>query len=180
MAKQVKDVYAGALFDVAQEDDRIDDFWEEAQALLGVLGENPELSEMMTHPRIGEEQKASILEAVLKDRVSNEMFALCDTLREKGHFPELPSVLYVFMDKVKEYKRIGVVYVKTPMELSSSQKKAVEDRILSTTDFVSLEMHYSIDASLIGGMVIRIGDRVVDSSVRSKLDSLTHALSAGR
>ena len=103
-----------------------------------------------------------------------------DMLREKGHFADLKDVLVQFTDRVKEYRHIGVVYVSTPMELPVSQKQAVEKKILDTTDFVSLEMHFRIEPELIGGMVIRIGDRVVDSSVRSRLDSLVHTLSAGR
>ena len=73
-----------------------------------------------------------------------------------------------------------MVYVSTPMELPAKQKKEVEERLLSTTDFVSLEMHFGIEPGLIGGMVIRIGDRVVDSSVRTKLEKLSHELSSGR
>ena len=51
------------------------------------------------------------------------------------------------------------------MELSDAQKAAVEKRLLETTKYVKFEMHYDVDSELIGGMVIRIGDRVVDSSV---------------
>ena len=52
----------------------------------------------------------------------------------------------------------------------------VEKRILDTTSFKKLEMNYSIDKSLIGGMVIRIGDRVVDTSIKTKLAELTKEL----
>ena len=62
------------------------------------------------------------------------------------------------------------------MELSDKQKADVEKRILDTTGFKKLEMNYSIDKSLIGGMVIRIGDRVVDTSIKTKLAELTKEL----
>lgn len=64
----------------------------------------------------------------------------------------------------------------TPMELSDRQKAEVEKRILDTTAFKKLEMNYSVDKSLIGGMVIRIGDRVVDTSIKTKLAELTKEL----
>lgn len=63
------------------------------------------------------------------------------------------------------------------MELSEAQKEAVEKRLLETTKYVKFEMHYAVDSALIGGMVIRIGDRVVDSSVRTKLNDLARELS---
>ena len=62
------------------------------------------------------------------------------------------------------------------MELSKNQKKEVENRLLETTSYVQMEMEYSVDKSLIGGMVIRIGDRVVDTSIKNKLNELSKEL----
>ena len=62
------------------------------------------------------------------------------------------------------------------MELSAQQKADVEKKLSDTTGFTTLEMNYSIDKSLIGGMVIRIGDRVVDTSIKTKLAELTKNL----
>ena len=62
------------------------------------------------------------------------------------------------------------------MELKKIQKTAIEKKILATTEYESLEMNYQLDPSLIGGMVIRIGDRVVDGSIKTKLDKLSREL----
>ena len=66
---------------------------------------------------------------------------------------------------------------KTAVELTEAQKKAIENKLLATTKYVEFEMHFDIDATLIGGMKIRIGDRVVDSSIKNKLNDLTRELS---
>ena len=52
----------------------------------------------------------------------------------------------------------------------------MKERLLETSGYKVMEMHYRVDASLIAGMKIRIGDRVVDSSIRTKLDGLTKQL----
>jgi len=52
----------------------------------------------------------------------------------------------------------------------------VEKRLLETTKYVKFEMHYDVDSELIGGMVIRVGDRVVDSSIRTKLEDMKKQL----
>ena len=96
---------------------------------------------------------------------------------EKGRFEEVGEILDYFIGEVKEYKNIGTAYVTSALELSGEQKAAVEKRLLETTKYVEFEMHYAVDSALIGGMVIRIGDRVVDSSVRTKLYDLTRELS---
>ncbi len=98
-------------------------------------------------------------------------------LVSKGHYGEMESVFTYFIDQVKEYKNIGTAYVTAPMPLTDSQKGQVREKLLESTKYVEFEMHYRVDESLIGGMVIRIGDRVVDSSVKSRLQSLTRELS---
>ena len=97
-------------------------------------------------------------------------------LVEKGHYHEIDEVLVYFQDRVKEHKNIGTAYVTSAVELSEVQKAAVVKRLLETTKYVEFEMHYQVDAALIGGMVIRIGDRVVDSSIQTKLHDLTREL----
>ena len=77
-----------------------------------------------------------------------------------------------FLTEVKKHKGIGVATVTTAVPLRSEQCKKVEQRLLDTTDYKSMEIHYEQDAALIGGMVIRIGDRVVDSSISTKLNEL--------
>lgn len=61
-------------------------------------------------------------------------------------------------------------------ELEFEQKKAIEEKLLATTDYTSFEMHYSIDESLMGGMVIRINDRIVDSSIKTRLNDIKRKL----
>ena len=81
-----------------------------------------------------------------------------------------------FLDQVKELKGIGVAYVTTPEALKKEQRQQIAEKLLKTTKYRRMEMHYSRDKSLIGGMVIRIGDRVVDSSIKTKLDVLQKQL----
>ena len=81
-----------------------------------------------------------------------------------------------FTDRVKAYKKIGVVNVTSALPLSEDQKKRVEERLLETTGFVSLEMEYAVDESLLGGLVIRIGDRVVDGSIKTRLEEIRRDL----
>ena len=86
------------------------------------------------------------------------------------------SVFEYFIGLVKEEKKIGIAYIATAVELSEAQKEAVMQRLLQTTKYESFEMNYQVDASLIGGMVIRVGDRVVDSSIRTKLEDMKKQL----
>uniref|UniRef100_UPI0040571280 ATP synthase F1 subunit delta n=1 Tax=Agathobacter sp. TaxID=2021311 RepID=UPI0040571280 len=176
MAKLVSKTYGDALFDLALENDTIDSLLEEVKAVLTVLAGNEDLSKLMNHPKIAKEEKVTIIENIFKNRVSMELTGLMRMIVDKGHYTEMENVLVYFADRVKEHKNIGTAYVTSAVELTKAQKKAVEKRLLETTKYVKFEMNFETDAALIGGMVIRIGDRVVDSSIKTKLYDLTREL----
>ena len=177
MAKLVSKTYGDALFELAVESGQMDEMLEEARLISQILHEDNELSKLMNHPKIVKEEKIGILEHIFKGRVQDEVTGLMRMLVSKGHYGEMESVFAYFIDQVKEHKNIGTAYVTAPMPLSDSQKEQVKKRLLETTKYVEFEMHYDVDESLIGGLVIRIGDRVLDSSVKSRLMTLTRELS---
>lgn len=177
MAKLAGKRYADALFEIAEEEQCMDVFLKEAEEVLQVLRENDGLSRLMIHSNIRKEEKLEIMENIFKGRVSDEIFALLCILTEKGGFRELESVFEYFIAAVKEAKRIGRAYVTSAAELSDEQKKKLVEKLIQTTKYVEFEMHYDVDTALIGGMVIRIGDRVIDSSIRTKLCELSKELS---
>ncbi len=172
MAKLASKTYGDALFELAVESGDLDSFLEEAQAVLSILNENDGLNRLMNHPKIVKEEKISALEAIFKGRIRNELTGLLRMLVEKDRYGEACAVLEYFIAQAKEYKHIGTVYVTTVTKLGEIQKANLLEKLLATTDYVELEMHYEIDPGLIGGMVIRIKDRVVDSSIRTKLATL--------
>ena len=177
MAKLVSKTYGDALFEVAEEGAGLDAYLEEVKAVQAALNENPEIFKLMNHPKIVKEDKIKVIEDIFTGKVSKELVGLLRMLVDKEHFEETGAVLDYFIGRVKDSKNIGTAYVTTAMELSNAQKEAVLKRLLETTKYVEFEMHYAVDSALIGGMVIRIGDHVVDGSVRTKLYGLTRELS---
>ena len=176
MAKLVSNTYGDALFELALENNQLDSMLDEVKAVSAAIAENEDLTKLMNHPKIVKEEKIKVIEDIFTGQVSRELVGLMRMVVEKDHYDELDSVLVYFIDKVKEYKNIGTAYVTSAAALSNSQKAAVEKKLLETTKYVEFEMHFDVDATLIGGMKIRIGDRVVDSSVKNKLNDLTREL----
>lgn len=179
MAKLVSKTYGEALFQAACEGGgsaQCAELLEEIQVLRGILSENPEFDGLMKHPGITKQEKLQVMETVFRGRISEELVNFLDIIVSKERFGELDEIFEYFSDRVKEKQRIGVVYITSATALTQKQMAAVEQKILETTSFVKLETHYSVDQELIGGLVIRIGDRVVDSSIRTKLDHMTKQL----
>ena len=176
MAKLVSKVYGDALFEAAREAGRMDDMYEEVLELQKLLQANEELQKMMENPKVIREDKENVIETVFRGRISDEIVELMKLMIAKGRYTNIESVFDYFIGLVKEEKKIGIAYVTTAVELTDGQKDEIVRRLLETTRYESFEMNYAVDASLIGGMVIRIGDRVVDSSIKTKLYELSKSL----
>ena len=176
MAKLGSKSYGDALFEVAVEENKVDTLFEEAYAVREILAVSKELNQLMDQPKITKEDKIKIMEETFGERVSGEITGLIKLLITKGHYQDTVDVLDYFIGLVKEEKKIGIAYVSSAIALSGARKKEIEKKLLDTTSYESFEVHYEVDESLIGGMVIRIGDRVVDSSIKSKLYELTKEL----
>ena len=86
-------------------------------------------------------------------------------------------LLEYFVDKAKEYKGIGKVKVVSATELSARQKEKLTKRLLETTKYTSFEVDYQVDPSVLGGLIIRIEDRVLDSSLKTQIEKLSKGLS---
>lgn len=177
MAKLIAKTYGDALFELACEEKKLDAIAEDVAALAVVFEENKELSELMNHPQIEKKEKCQIMENILKDNVDEHVMGFIDIIIKKDRYKEIQEIIAYFLEKFKEYKNIGTAYVTTACKLSDEQKSRIEARLLETTGYDKVEITYDEDASLIGGMVIRIKDRVVDSSIKTKLYELTKDLS---
>ncbi len=176
MAKLVTKTYADALFRLAVEEGRVDELYSEVSGLVDILNTNPDLAKVMTHPSIDKNEKIDAIKNIFTGRVSAELCGLLNQIVVNNRYEETRGILACFIDMVKEYKKIGIAHVETPTELTDAQKKSIEQKLLDTTDYVQMEMDYTVDEKLIGGMKIRIGDRVVDSSISTKLDELAKSL----
>lgn len=176
MAKLVSKTYGEALFELAVEEEKVDVFMEEITEIRKVLAQNTDFAKFMNHPKILKEEKLEVLENVFKGRIADELTGFLTLIVTKDRYHEIDAVLDYFLTEIKSYKGIGIAYVTTASALSGPQQKEVEQKLLETTSYQRMEMHYAVDESLIGGMIIRIGDRVVDSSIKTKLNELTKQL----
>src|SRR5574344_778975 len=162
MAKLVSKTYGDALFELALEKNKLDLLYDESKVIRQVFLENNELIKLLNHPKIDKEDKISVLENIFKQRVSDDFVGFLILVIKKERQNNVVEILDYFISCVKEYKNIGIAYVTTAKETTAEQQKAIEDKLLNTTKYEQFEMNYNIDEEIIGGMIIRIGDRVVD------------------
>ena len=176
MAKLISKTYGDALFEIAVEENKTDLFLEEVSALLQIIKENDEFQKFMDSPKIPKEEKLEMVQTIFKDRLDQDLLGFMITVIEKDRYTEIQDILQYVIDEIKEYCSIGTAYITTAAPLTNEEVKDVEKRLLETTKYKTVECVYQVDSSLNGGMVIRMKDRVVDSSIKTKLEKLEREL----
>lgn len=170
MAKLVSKVYSDALFEAAK--DNLDVVYSEICLLQDIFSTNPNIKDILTAPKVNKREKWEMIQNIFASKISDITMGFLNVVMEKNRQAQLEEIFVAFIARVKEHKKIGIAYVKSAIVLNDIWKKAIEEKLLQTTAYTSFEIHYEVDESLIGGLQIRIGDRIVDSSIRHHLYEL--------
>ena len=136
MAKLVSKTYGDALFELALQNNNLDELFEESKVMREVFLENNELTKLLNHPKVDKDEKIAVIENIFKERASKEMVGFLVLLVRKERQNCVIEILDYFISRIKEYKKIGVAYVTTAVELSNTQKEEIKDRLLKTTKYV--------------------------------------------
>lgn len=176
MAKLVSKTYGEALFDLGIEEQSLDVLAQEASAVIEAMSENPELLKLLNHPKIVKEEKVAVVEKIFKGQVSDTMVGFLVLVVEKDRHNDIQGILTYFLERVRENKKMGVAEVTSAVPLSEEQKNQIKTKLLETTDYVNYEMRFCVDEAIIGGLIIRVGDRVVDSSIRTRINLMAKEL----
>lgn len=176
MAKQVSKTYGSALFEVAKENNSLDATFEEVLFVKQTFLENEDLQKLLLHPNIEKQEKIKVIETIYKDKIEDEIIGLMKMMITKDHQKDFLKVFDYVISAIKEEKGIGVARISSAVELSEQQKEKIEQKLLDTTKYQKIEGIYQVDESLIGGLVIRIQDTVVDSSLKTQIANLSKSL----
>lgn len=172
-------VYAQSLLELARESGQVEAVGEEVAGLLPMLEPGGDLDQLMTNPAIGAEERSQIVKRVFAGRVSDLLYRFLQVVGGKGRLDHLGQIASGYLLAVAEDRGEVEVdaFVATAMDDATAGK--VADQIgTSLGKKVSLRQH--VDESLIGGLKIRIGDRLIDASVANQLRNMKNKMIAAR
>lgn len=167
--------YAQALFQIAKEQKLIDQMENELRVIKGVFENNQELSAVLKSPKLSKEKKKEILTkafGAVNVYVLNTLMLLSDRHREDY----IPDVAQQFLYLVDEEKGIAEADVYTVRPLTESESAALSSSYSAKVGKKSLRINNIVDSNLLGGIKIRIGNRILDGSLRGKLARLEREL----
>ena len=178
MASSAATRYAQALFSLGKERGTLD-VWQSDLTDLATLTGDTRISSYLSNPSITADTKLATLEASLPSTVQPELRNLAKLLVVRGRTDLIPQIREIFEDQVRTERGITVAQVTTAEPLTADEEALVREKLTAMTGN-TIEITSTIDPDLIGGIVVRIGDQVIDGSVRNKLERMRTRLVAGR
>jgi ATP synthase F1 delta subunit len=167
-------MYARSLFQAARDQGRLEAVHAELADFAAAIGEVPELRRLLENPELDPQQKAGVLGEVLGD--ADELvrnFVLLTA--EKGRAGEIEEIYRELDALVAAEQRRLTVELTTAYELSEDEAAAIVQKIERSSGR-SVEATRRVDPGLLGGIVLQIGSRRLDASVKGRLDRLRHEL----
>lgn len=169
--------YAEAAFQVAMRDDTLEAWRAELDVASSIAGDERALR-VLANPAIPAERRAAALTELLGSRVSQPVLNLVALLLRRGRIEELPQVAAQFRRLDDERQGITHATATSAAELTPDEVRALTERLeASTGGRIALDVE--VDPSLLGGLVVRVGDRLIDGSVRGRLERLRNQLISG-
>lgn len=175
MAELVAITYGKALFEVAEELNKVDIILEEIDFIKEVFQREPDFYELYKSPQINRGEKKNILRTIFGDNISAELQNFMFVLIDKTRTSAFIEIAKEYIRLANEYKNIREGTIYTAAMLKDSQKQAIEARLSAITG-KSIKLNVVVDSSLIGGLKVKIGDKVVDASVQNKLKNLKETI----
>lgn len=163
--------YAKSLLDLSLEKNTLDKTFEDMQTVLRAIGESRDLERMLLSPVLQPSQKVKALEAIFTDHVDELSMNFIRLICRQGREMMTREIVEKFIAMVKEHKNIIEAYVTTAIPLDDSSREKLRS-IVTESHKGTVELHEKVDASLVGGFILKVGDQRIDASVASKLRKL--------
>lgn len=175
MVELVAKRYGTAIYQLAVEKNQIDTVAHELAVIKNVLETEDAFVQILSHPKIVVEEKIALVESIFKSKVSDDVMGLIVLTIVKGRQSQLIDIADYCEQLIDEYNNIVTAYVTTTENLSEPHKVRLKERLEALTK-KTVNTNYDTDESLIAGMVIRIGDRILDNSIKGQLASINKTL----
>ena len=175
MDARVSKRYAKALFQAASKGNVIDSVETDMNAIANLLETHSEFRGFLRNPRISRDDKTAIAEKLFSDRITSLTMSLLRVLLAKRRENEFEGIREEYVQMRRAQGAVVYVLVTSATELEAAQKDAILAKIASQSG-KRVEADFKIDASLIGGVKVAVGDYVLDGSVRGSLNRLRDKL----
>lgn len=175
MAKLIANRYASSLFEAGLELDKIEDFYGELESIGEVFYKEESLFQILTHPRISKGEKKSLIKDIFEKNVSKEIINFLFTIVDKRREVYLFEIIEEYKSIFNEYREIADVVAITAVPMEEDAKEKLSKALKSKLN-KEVKLSNEVDKSIIGGVLLKIDEKIIDSTLKSQLKSMETVL----
>ncbi len=165
--------YASALFDLAKDERKLEAVEADMTSLSNMLAQNAELTRMVRSPVISADDQAKAIAAIAAAAGFSDLSTnFVKLLARSRRLFALADIVKLFRQLAARHRGEITADVVSAHPLNETQRAALEDALKGTAGGRNIRMNTRVDPALLGGLVVTMGSRMIDSSLRTKLDSL--------
>ena len=169
--------YARALFELALDAKSVDAVKSDIEKFAAMIAESADLNRLVRSPVYGAEERSRALAAVLaKAEIGGLAANFLMFVTANRRLFSIGEMIRDFRKLVAKWKGEVTAEVTAAEKLSDAHLEAIKSALKSITGEKSVDLHVKIDPAIIGGLTVKLGSRMVDSSLRTKLNAIKHAM----
>ena len=164
--------YAKALLSEAQQQGVLDVIFQDFKLLEELTNESRDLQLLLKSPIIKSDKKWAVLDKIFKNDISELSLLFLRLVTKKKREMFLPQIITAFFDGYNDIKNIKKVDIISATPISDQSEQRILGQLKGQLGNVNIKLEKSIDPKILGGFMIKIGDKVFDTSLQSKLSAL--------
>ena len=171
--------YAQALFSVAEAEGNLEDVEDELFRFGKIVEAQPDLRESLTDPSLPADRKKAVVRELLGNKASAQTVSLVGFVVDQGRGKDIARITEAMAELAAGRRHRAVAEVRTAVPLDAERRQRLVEALSKATGR-DVEVKTVVDASVIGGVVTRVGDLVFDGTIRRKLEMAREQFAATR
>ena len=169
--------YAGALYDLTVEAKSTDAITADLTAVKSLISENDDMAMLVSSPAYSRVEQSKAIQAVLTAAKANPLTVkFVGAVAENGRLFALSQIIQAFIEEVARRNGLVSAEVVSAVALDATRQISVKETVSQIAGSKNISLSLRVDPSLIGGLVVRIGSRLIDTSLKTKLNRLEAAM----
>lgn len=170
-------LYGNAALNLAEHEGQADSLIAELGELGQLLETHPDMEAFLTSPLVDLEDREKSLEKIFRGKASDLLVDTLQILNRNGRLEVLPTFIHVVREEHRELRGMIDVEVESAVALNDRLREKLKNAIKARTGKEAI-LQETVDAGLLGGIVVRVADQKFDASVRREIDEMQHVFHA--
>ncbi len=163
--------YALALIQLGEQNYKLDEYMDSLVKVKNTLAENDELAKFLEHPIVAKEDKKEIICNTFQNHISIDILNTLKILLDRNRIYIFSSLVTHYTELLNQKRNVTMAQVITAVPISEDIKYKLKEKLQSQFN-KNFQIDHRIDTEIIAGMIVKFGDRVIDGSIKSKLENM--------